>query len=766
MNGHAGVPWTIAQRAHARDTPPDALVVEIGIDAPGAMVSHVAVVDPDVAVLTALGVEHLAGLGSWETAIAEEMRLFEPRPGRRRVWPAHDPAARARLAGVRAGDVVVCEAGEAHAILGELGAGSAEALAARGIEVVTFEATLAGLACDVVVERVAADGRAAGAFRVPMPGRHAGASFALAAATALALGRTMDDLALGLAAFAPPPMRLAPVALANGGLLLDDTYNASPPSLRAALDVLADPALAGRPRVLVLGDLLDLGDATAAAHAEVATWLEAFPDAAIGLVGAAMRDVHARLGARPGARVAWIGQDEPPERALEALVGGAPWRDALASAVVLVKGSRGLALERLAHAIVLRTSDDPAVRLAAIRGRLRAASVTGTNGKTTTSTMLAAIVTEAGEPAARVTTVGAWVDGARIATDASAEAFVVTAERAAAAGVRTIVVETTSLALASGFADHVPPDVAVFTNLTHDHLDVHGSPEGYLAAKARLFLALGEGGVAVLNAADPASALLDEVIAPDVRRAAYAARPVDEACAGLPIALAARSVHVGAGGTRVELEPSPLAARLGGVIDLGVVGAVYAEDALAAAVAADALGYPAAAIRRALDAFAGVPGRFEIVARRPTVVVDYAHTPDALERTLVAARALVGPGGALRCVFGCGGDRDPDKRPVMGRVAGALADVVVITTDNPRHEDPEAIADAIARGAEGSKATLRRISDRALAIAGTLGEAGAADVVVIAGKGHEATQIVGDDELPFDDAAIARATHPDRGEGR
>jgi UDP-N-acetylmuramoyl-L-alanyl-D-glutamate--2,6-diaminopimelate ligase len=329
--------------------------------------------------------------------------------------------------------------------------------------------------------------------------------------------------------------------------------------------------------------------------------------------------------------------------------------------------------------------------------------------------------------------------------------------------VRTLAVETTSEALAEGFARGWPAHVGVFTNLSRDHLDYHRTPEDYLAAKAQLLIGLVDpGGVAVLNAADPVSALIDEVTPPGARRLWYAARTPDPACAGMPLALAALpdGITIDDAGTHALLAPSPLATLLGGRLDLALVGAMHVENALAAALAAHALGYDADAIRDGLSRFAGVPGRFQIVQRRPTVVVDYAHTPDALARTLVVARGLAATtGGRVCCVFGCGGDRDPGKREEMGAIAVAHADRVIVTNDNPRHEDPIAIACAIERGAKATEyaTPLVRLLDRAGAIRRAVEEAGEADIVVIAGKGHEKTQRVGDHELPFDDVDVARA---------
>ena len=189
-----------------------------------------------------------------------------------------------------------------------------------------------------------------------------------------------------------------------------------------------------------------------------------------------------------------------------------------------------------------------------------------------------------------------------------------------------------------------------------------------------------------------------------------------------------------------------------------MVGGVHAQNALAAALAAHALGYPADAIGRGLATFAGVPGRFEVVARAPLVIVDYAHTPDGLIGTLATARELA-PDGRVVCVFGCGGNRDRGKRPQMGAIADAAADVVVLTTDNPRHEDPRAIAAEILAGVTTARARWIVELDRARAIEVAIAMARPTDVVVIAGKGHEQVQEIEGAMLPFSDAEVARATH-------
>jgi UDP-N-acetylmuramoyl-L-alanyl-D-glutamate--2,6-diaminopimelate ligase len=405
------------------------------------------------------------------------------------------------------------------------------------------------------------------------------------------------------------------------------------------------------------------------------------------------------------------------------------------------------------------SSSELRARFAAAHPRLTTAAVTGTNGKTTTTSMIDAVVAAAGEPSARLTTLGAWVAGVRIdAADATAE-FLATVEAAVDHGVRTLALETTSKALAGGLARNWRPRVAVFTNLTRDHLDLHGSPEAYLAAKAQLFMALPPGGVAVLNRDDAASRLILQVTPRHARVVTYSVRDPGAT-------LAAQQVVPRASGTRVTLAPSALADRLGGALALTVVGAVHAQNALAAALACDAMGYPAEAITAGLSGYRTVAGRFQLVAERPLVVVDYAHTPDGLQGTLTTARELVaaaGRDGRVVCVFGCGGGRDRGKRPQMGEVVDRLADRAVLTTDNPRFEEPAAIADDVLAGVPAPVARWQVELDRRAAIERAIAEAAPDDVVVIAGKGHEQVQEVRGVEHPFSDEAVAREAAARRG---
>ena len=314
-------------------------------------------------------------------------------------------------------------------------------------------------------------------------------------------------------------------------------------------------------------------------------------------------------------------------------------------------------------------------------------------------------------------------------------------------GGRHAAIELTSEALAAGFARAWPCRVGVFTNLTHDHLDAHGSAEHYLASKAQLFVALPPGGVAVLNAADPAFALLSEVIPAGVSVLSYAvpSRGVVHQLADV----VATGVDVSWSGTRVACSGLEQ-----GLHELSVraIGEVYAENALAALLGATGAGVPQALAVSALAAAPAPPGRFEVVHERPYVVVDYAHSPDALARTVHTARKLADR--ALFVIFGAGGQRDPTKRAPMGEAARP-ADHVVLTSDNPRDEDPLAIAEAIASGLHGH-ASVRIVLDRRQAITTVITAAGEEDVVLIAGRGHETEQQIAAATRHFSDVEVAR----------
>jgi UDP-N-acetylmuramoyl-L-alanyl-D-glutamate--2,6-diaminopimelate ligase len=378
--------------------------------------------------------------------------------------------------------------------------------------------------------------------------------------------------------------------------------------------------------------------------------------------------------------------------------------------------------------------------------------ITGTNGKTTTAFLVQALLEAAGRPCSLLGTVMNRVAGREVAaamTTPDAPAIHRAVAETRDAGWRDLAMEVSSHALDQRRVAGLRVRCAVFTNLTRDHLDYHGTLEAYGDAKARLFEDLAPDGAAVLNAHDAFSRVLARRTRARVVRYGWheAGRPRPDA------EVVARVDHTSLQGTRLGL-------TLGGEelsLVLPLVGPFNVENALAAAAAGWALGVAPRAVRDALAASPGVPGRLEPVRGAPgspLVLVDYAHTPDALERVLSALRPLVT--GRLRVVFGAGGDRDRGKRAPMGRAVERHADVAYVTSDNPRSEEPGQILSQVLAGFD-RPAAARVIEDRAAAIAAAIAEADADDLVVLAGKGHEQGQVLADRTVPFDDRTAARA---------
>lgn len=407
--------------------------------------------------------------------------------------------------------------------------------------------------------------------------------------------------------------------------------------------------------------------------------------------------------------------------------------------------------------------------------RLALAGVTGTNGKTTITFLIHQLLNAAprAQGGARCGLIGTVCvdDGSETApaslTTPPALELSRTFARMVDAGCTAAAMEVSSHALHQRRAAALAFKVGVFTNLTHDHLDYHGTMEAYAEAKAMLFAMLPpatEGGVAVLNADDPASAMMAD--AARARGADARWCSTDPARESDPsIAWHARVLEVGPRTTRLRVRVALGPAREAWDIDLPLVGDHNAMNALQAAAAAHALGLSLGAVRDGLSRVAAPPGRLEPVTPIGApfaVYVDYAHTDDALARVLNVARAALPRGGLLRCVFGCGGDRDPTKRPKMGRAAAALSDQAFITSDNPRSEDPlKIISHTVAGVAPSDRAKVTVEPDRRAAIVAAIAAAKPGDIVLIAGKGHEDYQIVaapsgGTVKLPFDDRAVAR----------
>ncbi|MBV8459691.1 MAG: UDP-N-acetylmuramoyl-L-alanyl-D-glutamate--2,6-diaminopimelate ligase [Candidatus Eremiobacteraeota bacterium] len=373
--------------------------------------------------------------------------------------------------------------------------------------------------------------------------------------------------------------------------------------------------------------------------------------------------------------------------------------------------------------------------------------VTGTNGKTTTTFFIEAIARAAGHTFGVVGTLGARLGAQAALPLANTTPFAHDLQRLLAGfrdtGAQGAVLEASSHALALHRLDDVHFDVAVLTNLTQDHLDFHKNFEDYRDTKRRLFsrqAGKDQAPVAVLNVDDAEGRALASSVP---RRLTYGVENPEAL-------LRATGVSLHAGGARFSvgsIRPAPFVIQLPGAFNVA--------NAMAAIGAACALDYDVEAIAEGLASLREVPGRMvSIPAGDVGIFIDYAHTPDGLENALHTVRGLTS--GRLICVFGCGGNRDASKRPAMGRIAQAIADHVILTTDNPRHEDPRAIIDDILAGMD-STGSIDRIDDRLSAITRAIQQARPGDCVLIAGKGHEEYQLFGDERRPFSDAQAARA---------
>jgi UDP-N-acetylmuramoyl-L-alanyl-D-glutamate--2,6-diaminopimelate ligase len=397
-----------------------------------------------------------------------------------------------------------------------------------------------------------------------------------------------------------------------------------------------------------------------------------------------------------------------------------------------------LALARLAAAFFHRPSSE-----------LQVVGITGTNGKTTTTYLVASVFEAAGIPCGVLGTVAYRVGNEmREAMRTTPEAPEVQGllREMVDRGCGACAMEVSSHALALRRVDEVAFAAAIFTNLTRDHLDFHADMDAYFQAKRRLFEMLPPDRPSLVNVDDPRGPALVQI-------------------AGRPVTFGIVKP--------ADVSPGPLSFSLDGLtfdvrtprgavhVRSTLVGRPNVYNILSAVSAGVALDLPFDAIERGIHALKGVPGRFQMVSDDEDgvkVLVDYAHTDDALRNLLETARALTK--GRLVTVFGCGGDRDRTKRPLMGAVAGRLSDVIIVTSDNPRSEDPQRIIDEIQRGitADTRKGGQRVLSivDRREAIGKAVELAEPGDVVLVAGKGHEKYQVIGERVLPFDDVAVAR----------
>jgi UDP-N-acetylmuramyl-tripeptide synthetase len=385
------------------------------------------------------------------------------------------------------------------------------------------------------------------------------------------------------------------------------------------------------------------------------------------------------------------------------------------------------------------------------------AGVTGTNGKTSVSQWIAAASNALGKRCAVIGTLGNGLVGERVeARNTTPDPIVL--QRLLAEylrrGARAVAMEVSSHGLHQGRVTGIKYDCAIFTNLTRDHLDYHGTMEEYAEAKAMLFEARGLTH-AVVNVDDAFGAQL-------VGRLAGRGLQVITFGSGAGAALRARDVSLSEAGVRFRVEGG-----LGqGEVAAKVLGAFNVSNLLAVIGALIAQGHGFDEAVAAVSRLEPVTGRLERVGggAAPLVVVDYAHTPDALEKALAALRPTVAAGHRLVCVFGCGGDRDPGKRPLMGAVAAKLADQVVVTSDNPRGEDPHSIIAQILEGIPGGRAEA--IEDRQVAIFSAVHHARAGDVVLLAGKGHETYQEIAGTRHPFNDREVAGAALAQWEEGK
>jgi UDP-N-acetylmuramoyl-L-alanyl-D-glutamate--2,6-diaminopimelate ligase len=420
-----------------------------------------------------------------------------------------------------------------------------------------------------------------------------------------------------------------------------------------------------------------------------------------------------------------------------------------------------------AAVLVERRLDVPVPQVVVTSGRLAAAlaadlimgspsesllltGVTGTNGKTTTVWILRHVL-GARWKTASLGTVGAVLEegvplpGTESLTTPGPVGMATTMRAFADHGAEAVAMEVSSHALDQGRVHAQRFAVAAFTNLTRDHLDYHGSFERYGATKREFVELLRPDGTAVINADEPAWDGLE-------RRAPRALRFALEGGRGEDTAdIVARDISHSVDGSTFRMTTP----RGEGRVRLPLLGAYNVQNALTAAAAGLALGLELEEVIHQLDRAPQVPGRLEQVADRPCrVVTDYAHTPDALERVLSTLRDVTP--GRLLVVFGAGGDRDRGKRPLMGEVATRLADVALVTSDNPRTEDPESIIAEIMEGVAGGSAEVERITDRREAIGRALERAGPDDVVLLAGKGHETYQVLGTETVSFDEREVVR----------
>jgi len=381
--------------------------------------------------------------------------------------------------------------------------------------------------------------------------------------------------------------------------------------------------------------------------------------------------------------------------------------------------------------------------------------VTGTKGKTTTSSLIAHLLNTAGIPAACTTTIETLIPGEQPwPTCKTQRMLLALLKRLQELNIHHVVVEAPSYSLANGLAEVCVFTGAVFTNLGQEHLNIHRDREHYLQAKQRLFTSLGRYPTprsriwAALNADDPGSSVTSGVVGPNVDVLHFALARQGYRPRGLAFYAARRRFTKTWSRYTVT---SPERAQV--AIHTPLLGEFNVYNALGAITAGYCLGLSPLDIQKGMATFMPPPGRFELIGgegKRPLVIIDYAHTPESLEQVLMAARQL-GRKGRLWTVFGCGGETDPAKRPLMGAAAASLSDRIVLTNDNPRREDPAAIVAQIMAGCSTNPGIVEIMLDRAKAISHAFNQAAAHDTIVIAGRGHETEQIFADGAKSFSD---------------
>ncbi len=420
------------------------------------------------------------------------------------------------------------------------------------------------------------------------------------------------------------------------------------------------------------------------------------------------------------------------------------------------------ALNELAGPIAAQWYGEPTASMLTV-------GVTGTNGKTSCSSWVATALSALGCPCAIVGTLGIGMPGKLLHTGFTTPDVPQLQRSLAqlkAQGAEGVAMEVSSHALHQGRVNGVDFDIAIFTNLTQDHLDYHGTFEAYEAAKACLF-AWPTLKTAIVNRNDAAGQSLIESLRGKVRTIAYGVDVPANAAPGADAMLLATNVRATATGTAFHLSSDWGVAD----VEVGTLGAFNVSNLLSVLGVLLEVGVPFDTAIARIARLESVNGRMERLGGRlqsdePLVVIDYAHTPDALDKTLAALRPIAAArGGELICMFGCGGDRDATKRPLMGAIAERLADQVVVTSDNPRSEDPMSIIDQVTAGMNDAS-RARRIEDRASAILQAIRSSSREDVVVLAGKGHESTQEIMGKKRAFSDqdharlALASRATQP------